>query len=216
MSNRNSRQRVVLVSVLSVSAVALAAVVVGSALTIPRAEAAISTPNELVSKASPLVPAFGASQSAADKMPTFLQSGPQSFEGVDPQTSRSLGSKDGVFYWVALQSDGQICLISLLPGVGQNASETCQTPAVVAASGIGLQFADATKSINAYLIPSGYAGTSRSYVAVSPQLLVGNGATAGTPLVSRVKVSSVKVPDGMAASLTPSTFAPLSPSGAIK
>ncbi len=208
MNSEIRKNGLVVTGVLALAAALLVAIAYAASPT-PKASAATPSAAPLTSTSQQLAPSLATPQTAGDALPTFLQEGPQAFDGVNPASSRTLGSKDGIDYWVALREDGDLCLISLLPGKKQFASETCQTPATVVAAGIGLQVADATHAINAYFLPAGYTSSSAGYTAVSAQLLVGNAATASTPLVTPTKRAGAAIP----APVTLNSFDKLAPSG---
>jgi hypothetical protein len=197
---------------LGIAGLAVAAVLASSTST-PRADAApaaTAAPSVLAAK---VAPALASAQAAVDALPAFLASGPQSFEGVDPTSSRSLGAKDGIRYWVAQRADGDVCLISLLPGSGQFASETCQAPTVVAASGIGLQFGDATHAVDAYFLPPGYSVTTPGYSSPSAQLAVGSAASGVAPTVAPRSALARGTDPSSTGQVTLTPFAPLVPGG---
>jgi hypothetical protein len=116
---------------------------------------------------------FGEAQDATDELPGFLLSGPQQIDGISAGSSRFLGEDDGTLAWAALNSRGEACLISLLPGDEQWASATCATPESFSAHGLGLQSSTAVESARLYFVPAGYE-IPRGLQAAGTQLLVGN------------------------------------------
>jgi hypothetical protein len=166
---------------------ALLGVSVAVAAAVPTASAAkITTVSaSQTRKATALLPALASAQSSADQLPAYLQSGPESFDGIDPATSRSLGSDQGVSYWSAQNTNGQLCMIALLPGISHIATDSCGTTAAIQQQGLGMQFtnADGSLAVNAYLLPPGYRAAA-PYRTISTQLVVGDARTQHAPSIS--------------------------------
>jgi hypothetical protein len=144
-----------------------------------------------VAEASPktISPLFARDQTSGDVLPTFLTSGNQSLEGVVPDSTRMIGSSQGVDYWIATNSTQQVCLISLLPGTGEFAAMTCRDGASILDSGLPLQTADSDVTLRAYFLPEGYTASASGLSHVGSQLLVGS-ANAAAPTIQAVKAST--------------------------
>lgn len=145
------------------------------ALTLARGPApadADNTPATASAKTIAAVPAMDDKQASADKVPAFLASGPQSFDGVQYRTTQRVGTADGVTYWTALNDEGQTCLIALIAGPDQFAALSCGGADRVWKEGLGLQLHDPTHAIRAYLVPDGFEQPPSGYEEVGDGLIV--------------------------------------------
>ncbi|WP_027467279.1 hypothetical protein [Curtobacterium sp. UNCCL17] len=141
--------------------------------------------------ASAISPIYGSAQTSGDKLPAFLLDGPQAIDGIVPESTHLLGIDAGTKAWAALDTDGQACLISLLPGSEQWASATCATPEKFAEQGIGLQAATETEASRLYFVPAGY-GTADGLEPVGAQLLTANPHVTDAEAPELQKVASTK------------------------
>ncbi|WP_133518853.1 hypothetical protein [Curtobacterium flaccumfaciens] len=160
-----------------VGGLVLAAGIVGAAAIAPdhRAEADSAGATLKATEARAILTEFASKQTAADQLPPFLREGEQALDGLDFTSSRFLGATDGTRAWTALNSNAEVCLVTLLAGSEQWASSTCATPADFAAHGIGLQSATSDESARLYFVPEGYgADADAGLEEVAPQLLEGD------------------------------------------
>lgn len=119
-----------------------------------------------------VLPDLGEPATPADKLPPFLAKGPQVLEGSVPDSARFLGVDSGVRHWSALNTAGEICLISLLPGKGQMAAMSCAPPQDVVDTGLGLQVSDADVAVRAFVVPEGYVPSAPGFKKIDPNLIV--------------------------------------------
>ncbi len=166
----NTKVKTIGIGAAGAAILALAAVGVTQLSPIGAAQADDKTGALTASVASTVSPLYSSAQKESDKLPAFLLSGPQKMEGIVPTSTHLLGVDEGTKAWAALNTSGEACLISLLPGTEQWASATCATPAKFAEQGIGLQAATQEAASRLYFVPSGY-GAQNGLDQVGPQLL---------------------------------------------
>jgi hypothetical protein len=90
----------------------------------------------------------------ADKLPQTVDPAELGVTGVDPLSSRYLGETDSARFWVAIDRNGQPCLVMELVDDDVVAS-TCRATAALEKEGIGLQAYGPTSAAEAYLVPDG-------------------------------------------------------------
>lgn len=87
-------------------------------------------------------------------------------------SARALGTQNGVEYWAAVDTSGEVCIVALTPGSDKFAASSCATPTAFLAQGLSLQFTTATSDITAALLPGGYQ-LSGGLAAIGNQLWAG-------------------------------------------
>lgn len=98
---------------------------------------------------------------------------------VDQQISRSslaLAHTATADYWIAVGSDGRLCLVVAFPGKLSIAATTCTDQRSFEAQGLALQAHTANGSVVAYVLPDSSAGAvpSDTLAYAAPNLLVGD------------------------------------------
>lgn len=183
--------------------IASAAVLSGALLLAPQSPTSTATAADLeqtldADTAASISSVFAAPQTSADELPSFLLDGEQAFPGIDPLSTRSVGTTaDGIKLWTVLSLDEKVCLISLLPGEGQFATLTCQDPAGVAAGSLAVQTGDAEVAVRAFFIPSELnVAEAPGLTRLSDQILLGNALENQTEPVtlSRTDVAARQAP----------------------
>ncbi|GAA0993951.1 hypothetical protein [Subtercola frigoramans] len=142
---------------------AIAASLCGVALTavVSLAPSAVSASSpDPVETWKPVLGLIATSQGQLDHLPSYLVSGEQAFESVDFSTTHALGSTNGTKLWAALSPDGRLCVIVDMNDSVQLAGLSCSTPEEFATAGLGIQVADRSKAVQAYLLPDGYVNSS--------------------------------------------------------
>lgn len=141
------------------------------------------------------VPVLGEDQAAADTLPGFLLDGPQALPGIQPNSSRSLGTEDGIRMWTAVNVDGEGCLISLLPGPDEISTLTCSDVEAINDGLLTLASTDGDEGIRMTLLPAGYEAEATSLETEGEQLLIGDPGVA-TPSIgaSDAVGDSIEVP----------------------
>lgn len=102
------------------------------------------------------------SQAAVDALPKDLASGERALSSdLDRKSTRAIGSSKGVRYWVGVrQADGTfVCLIAALPGQRQLTAMSCASADRFRSGGLTLQASDKATSVEAFLLPDGYAAS---------------------------------------------------------
>ena len=145
---------------------------------------------------------FADQQTPEDRLPGFLLGGSQKLENLVPTSTRLLGLEDGTKAWTALNTRGEACLISLLPGDDEWASMTCATPAIFKQQALSLQSATGDAESRLYFIPEGYDAPSE-LSEVAPQLYSGDPSEAETEPVTLTKEASK---GARSATTTPNTI----------
>src|SRR5690606_15879295 len=108
-----------------------------------------------------------------DRLPDFLSDGSQSFENIDARSSILQGvDAEGITYWTAFSTVGNLCLITLLPGQDQLASSTCSpSPGEFRAHGLGSQIAGNDAATRAYLVPDGYNASADGFTPIGTNII---------------------------------------------
>lgn len=132
---------------------------------------------------------FADQQAPEDHLPGFLLSGPQKLDDLVPDSTRLLGLENGTKAWTALNTHGEACLVSLLPGDDEWASMTCATPEIFAKQALSLQAATDDAESRLYFIPEGYTAPSE-LSEVAPQLYSGDPSKAETEPVTLTEEAS--------------------------
>lgn len=176
MSKKSETRKTMTIAVAGVAVLTALGATIYSTLETPSAQAEDLGPlsSELASSVSS---AFAEEQESGDLLPSYLQTGEQSFPEIQLSSTRFLGADEsGTKSWTALNDKSEACLLVLFPS-SQMASLTCQEPEWILEHGLGIQATDGESEIRAYMVPEGTDTADVSSEHLTPigeQLLTGN------------------------------------------
>lgn len=109
--------------------------------------------------------------SKEDALSEWIDPAELGINGVDPLSSRILGTTDTAKFWVALEINGQPCLVTEITR-DEVAASTCGSTATLASKGIGLQVFGPYSATEAYLLPDGATPKGDGVKRLGENLLV--------------------------------------------
>lgn len=181
MTMKESTRKTLSVSAGGVLALGLGALCFAQVNT-PSVAVAQDAPETLTTQeAASISPLYAEAQGSQDRLPAFLVSGEQSFPGIVPDSSRFLATVDENKVWTVLDDGGEVCIITLMPGPDQFATQGCVTPERFAEAGVSLQASDETDAYRVHFVPEGYVDPAGQLDVAEDQLLVGDPSEASGP-----------------------------------
>lgn len=114
-------------------------------------------------------------QADADRIPELLAD--KIPRDLHAETARFVADDSGRRSWAAVDTSGQVCLVTVLPGPSLVTGVTCVPPAEFAKRGLGLQVVGDGTGSEGYLVPDGYVvegaqADERYWVSTAPNWFV--------------------------------------------